>query len=784
MQRGEWIAASIQATIRVQFQKILQGGRYAALSKMFERAESKDRYLKMFRVSFSNQAANQSAFSPLAFFRFANSRFAILFAVTTFLVLSSGTAALVAQTMRINDLPGWDAVQDASAKMQSIRVFRPGNLNWDEGTLFFSLRKDGKQTRMQMDLATGEIGDADEEAESEADNSSAGNQARANVGRARQRLWIRSADAKWKASYRNLNIVLEQLDEEGEVTGEPIQVTSTGTEKHRFGTACWVYGEELDQQDAMWFSPDSSKLAFYEINETHMKTYFLTTGNTANYTDLHKEQYPTAGQDNPHVKLHIYDIESKQTIQVDVEGPVDQYIYDIEFSPGGEELIFHRTNRWQNEMDVMAADVKTGKTRVIVSEKQETWQKNSPLMQFLDDGQHFVWETERTGWKQFELRNISGDKICDLTPSATYPVHRVVKVDEENKWFYYSAYSDENPLNLHLHRSRLDGTENMKLTSGEMNFSGFQISPDHQHFVANYETISVPPSTGVWRIDSGNEKQVAKVGDLASSNSDAVTEAGLVPGELFSFKSEDGTTEIYGTLYKPHNFDPNKKYPLLIDVYGGPNSVGVTNRYRAANPFCELGFLVAKIGNRGTVNRGKAFESANYGQLGLIDLDDQAAGVRFLAEREYVDGDRVGISGHSYGGYMSALALLRYPDLFHVGVAGAPVTDWRNYDTIYTERYMKTPQENKSGYDEGSCLTHVNKLKGKLFILHGLVDDNVHPSNTWQLVDKLHKANKRFDLMVYPNSAHGFRYTELKWDYFIRNLKPEVSTKQAQNDNN
>ena len=246
------------------------------------------------------------------------------------------------------------------------------------------------------------------------------------------------------------------------------------------------------------------------------------------------------------------------------------------------------------------------------------------------------------------------------------------------------------------------------------------------------------------------------------------------PASCFPFTARDGKTTIYGYIDKPSDFDPAKKYPLLINVYGGPHAnSGVSNRFRTGNPFCEFGFVIARIANRGTIERGKAFESATYLKLGIVDLDDQADGVRHLVERDYIDGERVGINGHSYGGYMSALALLRYPEVFHVGVAGAPVTDWKNYDTIYTERYMRTPQENKEGYSGGSCLEFAKNLKGKLFLLHGLVDDNVHPSNTWQLVDALQKEKKRFDLMIYPNNAHGFGYNELRWEYLLRHLQPE-----------
>ena len=267
----------------------------------------------------------------------------------------------------------------------------------------------------------------------------------------------------------------------------------------------------------------------------------------------------------------------------------------------------------------------------------------------------------------------------------------------------------------------------------------------------------------------GNQRAV-----LAEPDMKKAEEAGLSYGELFTFKADDGTTDLYGILHKPANFDPNKKYPLVIRVYGGPSSRGIQNRFVAANAYCEFGFLIATIANRGTTGRGKAFETATYQALGIPDIKDQADGVRFLCQRPYVDGTRVGIYGHSYGGYMSSLALVKYPDVFQVGVAGAPVTDWKNYDTIYTERYMCTPQDNPDGYRDGSCLTHAENLKGKLLIMHGLIDDNVHPANTWQLVDAFQRENLRFDMLIYPRSKHGLGAgsSSIRWEYLCQHLRP------------
>jgi dipeptidyl-peptidase-4 len=495
----------------------------------------------------------------------------------------------------------------------------------------------------------------------------------------------------------------------------------------------------------------------------------LTTGNTNAYTELNTVRYPKAGDGNPKVALLVYDLESKETKRLPIEGDPEQYLYRIRFAPSGKELIVNRTNRRQNALDVLAVDVETGAVRTVVREVQETFQNNAPTMQFLTDGKRFVWETERNGFKHFELRDFNGELINPLSKAGNYPCEDIVLIDEKAGYFYYTAYSDENPYNQQLHRVKLDGSGHRQLTSKPLNHTGFHISPRHNFFVAESQAVDTPPAFALYNAD-GQELAVLASGDWSEA-----LKAGFSKPELFHFTADDGATEIYGILYKPANFDEKKKYPLLVDVYGGPQSRGVTNRFQPVSPPTELGFVVVSIGNRGTIGRGKAFEVATYKKLGGPDIQDQADGVKFIRQRPYVDGNRVGIFGHSYGGYMSALAVLKYPDVFHVAVAGAPVTDWRNYDTIYTERYMQTPQENSEGYQNGSCLNYVDNFKGKLLLVHGLIDDNVHPANTWQLSEKLHAADKRFDMMIYPNFKHGVgsTYNALRWEYFIEHLQPE-----------
>ena len=501
-----------------------------------------------------------------------------------------------------------------------------------------------------------------------------------------------------------------------------------------------------------------------------MKDYFLTENNTGTYTTIKAVRYPKAGEPNPQMSLMVLDMETMKTSTLKIEGEPTQYLFNIRFSPNGDLLLFNRTNRRQNVLDVMAADLNDGSVRKIVTEKQDTWQNNIPIMRFLQDGKRFIWETERNGWKHYELRNLDGELLHPLSKVGEYACESIQMVDEESGYFYYTAYSGPNPLNAHLHRVKLDGSDARNLTPEPFHHSSFHISPKHDFIVARYETADTPPSTAVFN-DKGERVKVLFQGDFS-----AAEKAGFPKAELFKFKAEDGQTDVYGLLFKPSNFDPKKKYPLVISVYGGPQSVGVTNRFIANNPNCEFGFLIATIGNRGTINRGKAFESANYLTLGGPDLNDQRDGVRYLAKRDYVDGNRVGIFGHSYGGYMSSLAVLKYADDFHVAVSGAPVTDWKNYDTIYTERYMRTPQENESGYRDGSCVNYAKQLKGKLLLVHGLIDDNVHPANTWQLAQELQNQGKRFDMMIYPGFKHGVgsTYRSLIWEYLIDHLKPDA----------
>ena len=673
----------------------------------------------------------------------------------------------VSTDLTLDQLPGYERFQKINQSRRALMGLpRLTRFRWSADGSKFSYRVND-ETKM-FTIANKEIGDAEPFEEYERPKQERP-KIKSRVGRALQRTVETSPNEKWKAVYRDFNVWIEP---DGDDAAEPIQVTKGGNARHRYGTCCWVYGEELDQNEAMWWSPDSRYLVYYEVDEKGMRDYVLTTDNTKLYTDTLSVRYPKAGDRNPQVNLWVYDRETGKSKILEIPGPATQYLFNIRFPTKSNMLVVSRTNRQQNVLDVFGIDVSNGNTRKIVTETQETWQENAPAMRFLDDQERFIWETERNGFRHYELRHINGKRLNPLSEVGDYPCSSILKVDEKTGYVYFTAFSDKNPYNKQLHRVKLDGTEHMRITTSPLNHTTFTISPLDNVVVAGREQLDTPPEMVVYDASNGKELAVLMSADTRRSE-----QLGLRKPELFSFTADDGETEIYGTLHFPSNFDPGKKYPLLIDVYGGPGSRGLVNRYRPANSFCEFGYLIAKIGNRGTIGRGKAFESATYKNLGIRDLDDQAAGVKHLAKRSYVDGKRVGIYGHSYGGYMSALAVLKYPDVFHVAVAGAPVTDWKNYDSIYTERYMQTPQQNREGYRNGSCMKYAKQLRGRLLLVHGLIDDNVHPSNTWQLIKKLQDEDKRFDLMIYPGFKHGIgsTYMDIRWEYFFRHLRPSVN---------
>lgn len=580
-------------------------------------------------------------------------------------------------------------------------------------------------------------------------------------GRAQQATRVPSPDGKWTAVHADANVRLEPA-----AGGDPVAVTTEGAGKHWYGSADWVYGEELDQVTAMWWSPDSSMLAYYDFDESPVKDFVLLSGLATTRTKAVVSGYPKPGDRNPVARLEVYDLASRSRTKVDVGPDGEQYVYGVEWSPKGDALLWFRANRRQDRVELMATDPRTGASRVVLAETQPTWQKNSPTLRFLSDGRRFLWESESNGFANWELWDLQGGRVARLTDDP-WPAESIVQVDEANGWLYYTARSGSVGICSQLHRARLDGSRRERLTKDELHHSGFSISPSGTHFVAVGEFVDVPPSAALHAMDG------SVVAALTKPVADPYGKEGIPAPEFLTLTADDGSTKLYGILYRPRGFDPSRSYPLVVETYGGPLFATVSPRFGSSESNADFGVLVAKLDNRGTPGRGKAFEGATYLKLGGPDVDDQATLVRELAKRPYVDGSRVAVTGHSYGGYMALMCVLRYPDLFQVAVAGAPPTDWRQYDTIYTERVMRMPSENEAGYDAGSAVKLAGGLKGRVLLLHGMVDDNVHPNNTFAIAQAWQQSSTPFEMMLFPNSDHGIRspaYEATKWSFILRNF--------------
>ncbi|MBK7644319.1 MAG: DPP IV N-terminal domain-containing protein [Planctomycetes bacterium] len=687
--------------------------------------------------------------------------------LASFLALALLVPELLPAQDRLKTMPGYARYQEVGQKIQG--AFHAGSLapEWSEDGKSLDYRKDGKRWRLDLaTLASSEASKADAQGETRARPGKRG-AAGGNRARGRQFDTALSPDEKLKAACRERNLWLSDADGKNEYA-----VTTDGDVQTRIknATASWVYGEELDQTTAMWWSPDSKQVAFYRFDESKVPDFYLGMDQTGIQDTLDTEAYPKAGAPNPEVEILVYDLATKRTQVIDIrdgkpleDSVVGHYAYNPSWTADSKELLFERTNRRQNVMELCAANPHTGKVRVVVHEEWlPSWTENHPELRFLEDNQRFVWVSERNGWRNFYLYDLSGKLLAPLTQHE-YEVANIVKLDEPRKQLWYMARDGDNYMKLQLHRVGLDGKNDVRLTDPAFTHS-CEVSPDGAHIVDVAQTHDTPPLT---RLLDGSGKLVKELGSSDLSDCDKL---GLKRVELFTFKAGDGTTELHGVLHFPSQFDASRKYPLLVSVYAGPATNGASERFTLPNSLTEYGFLYATLDSRSAAGRGKKFLDAIYLNLGVPEIDDQAAGAKALAERPYVDAKRVGIFGTSYGGYASALCLLRHPEVFAAACACSPVTDWRHYDTIYTERYMWKPQENEQGYEAGSAMTYADGLDGRLMLYFGTADNNVHPNNTLQLVQALQKAGKSFELQVGPDRGHSALSTDRMMEFFIEHL--------------
>lgn len=675
--------------------------------------------------------------------------------------LAAALAATVSVTQaqdKLKTMPGYEQYQKVAPQIYTAVKSGAISAKWSEDGSSFEYSQDGKLFKydVKSKKAT-EIGDAPKP------------EPRRRTGPARGRQYDStvSPDGTFNAFTKDRNMYLSNADGSGVV---PLTTDGNETNQVKYGIATWVYGEELRQNTAMWWSPDSKKIAFYRFEEKDVKKYYVLLDQLSLYDSLEIEAYPKVGEPNLPVDLMVYDLDTKKLTKLDTrdgkpfqDGELGTYIYDISWTPDGKELLFHSTNRLQNVMELRAANPETGKSRTVIREEWlPSWVENSPEMMPLENGTQFIWASERSGFKNYYLYNYDGTLVSTIT-SHPFEIAGIVKVDEKNQTLFYMARSGDNHMKLQLHRVKFDGTKDLRLTDPSLNHS-VSISPNGKYFVDVAQAHDVAPFTNL--IDAKGKV----VAELEKSDMSKFEELGLKKVEHFTFTSKDGVTQLDGLIHFPSDFDPSKKYPVILSNYGGPATNAFRETFVNPDPLTEYGFLVLNIDGRNVRGRGKELLDQLYGNLGLVEMDDFAEGVKSLHDRPYFDKERVGVYGTSYGGTTAATMLLRFPELFHAAVANSSVTDWRNYDNIYTERFMGTLETNLKGYNRFSLMNMADQLKGELLIFFGTADNNVHPSNSLQLIKAFQNAGKSIEVQVAPDGGHTALNRDRMMEFFIKHL--------------
>ncbi len=543
-----------------------------------------------------------------------------------------------------------------------------------------------------------------------------------------------------------------------DLAGGVTRLTHDGSRTIINGTFDWVYEEELDLRDGFRWSPDGRRLAYWQLDASGVRDFYLVRTTDSVYAAVEPIQYPKAGGTNSAGRVGVVDAGGGATTWLAIDGdPRNQYIARMEWAASSDELVVQRLNRLQNRLDLMLADARTGAVRTVLVEEDRAWVEVVDDLVWLDQGRRFTWVSERDGWTHVYLVSRAGREVRDLTP-GDFDVTRIVGVDPRGGWLYYLA-SPGAATQRYLWRARLDGRGRPERLSpaDQPGTHGYNASPDLRWAFHTYSRFGAPPVTTLIalgthrpvRVVAGNRALSARVSALARG-----------PVEFLQVPGAEGTM-LDAWIMKPPGFDPARRYPVLFYVYGGPATATVTdawggNRYLWHLLLTQKGYVVVSVDNRGTpAPRGRDFRKAIYGQLGVLETLDQGAAAEAVAAMPWADRSRFGIWGWSNGGFMSLNLLFQRADLYGTAIAVAPVTHWKYYDTIYTERYNGLPQTNAEGYDRGSPITYAGGLRGNLLLIHGTGDDNVHYQNTEALVNALIDATRPFSLMAYPNRTHS-----------------------------
>jgi dipeptidyl-peptidase-4 len=552
------------------------------------------------------------------------------------------------------------------------------------------------------------------------------------------------------------------------------RLTSNGSDTLLNGQLDWVYPEELDLGTAHWWSPDSRSIAYLQFDIAR-EPVFPQVSLLNPRGVLEPERYPKPGDPNAEVRLGIVPLPGGETKWMDLGDPRGFLIARVVWAPSSREILAERLPRVQNKLELLMADVATGASRVVLREEDPTWINVGGEPRFLAGGSRFLWTSERSGFRHLYVYGVDGTLQKQLT-SGAWEVAHVAGVDEEHQRVYYTSTQD-SPVERQLYAVSLAGGVAQRLTK-ETGTHSISMAPNAAYYLDDYSSLATPPESRLYRSDGkdGKEEREYRPADRKASE-----EYEILPTEIVQVKATDGTL-LYARMIKPAGFQAGKKYPAVVTVYGGPGVQEIRNSWQGLSwdqVLAQKGFVIWQLDNRGSSGRGHAFESPIYHNMGAQEMKDQVEGIRYLISQGFVDARRIGLYGWSYGGYMTLYTVTHTPDLIKAAIAGAPVTNWRNYDSIYTERYMGLPENDEEGYRASAPALNAAGMSGtKLLIVHNVEDDNVHFQNSLQMADALEKAGKQFFMVVYPQKTHhvaGPAYKQLLETitaFFEENLKP------------
>jgi dipeptidyl-peptidase-4 len=552
-------------------------------------------------------------------------------------------------------------------------------------------------------------------------------------------------------------------------SGKETQLTqNAGNKNIKNGMSEFVAQEEMDRMTGYWWSPNEKHIAFLRVDETPVQVV-IRNEIYAEKIELIEQRYPSTGTNNVTIQLAVTDINGKKTRFVDLDNAKgdnkkDFYLPRVKWLPDSKNLSYQWQSRDQKTLKLKTYNLRRARQKTLLTEHSEHWLNLHHDLHFLSNNKSFIWASERDGFKHLYHFNYKGELINQLT-KGNWVVDAIKHVDEKNGIIYFTGRAD-TPLERHLYSVPLSGNspEHVARISKRNGFHSINFSQDSKSYIDSFSNISTPKQVSLHQANGEHitwleENKVTKKHPISPYYED------LIQPKFGTITASDGKTPLYYKLYKPKNMAPGKKYPVIVRVYGGPHAQLVKNTWQGADMtqyMLQQGYIVFQLDNRGSNYRGTDFEFPIYEKLGQIEVDDQITGVKYLHTLPFIDTERIGIFGHSYGGYMTLMTMFKAGNYFKAGVSGAPVTDWLLYDTHYTERYLNHPKANTEGYEQSSVFPYTADLSGPLMVYHGMADDNVLFTNTTKLIKTLQDENKQFELMTYPGSKHSMRGKKVK----------------------